>query len=157
MDCRQEEIVQSLMASYQEVGGINHVDSGNLPSKRAIAVLCEDLLQVLFPGFFSEDALSSQDLELLTHERVAGMRERLNIEVRRSLRLTDGNGDNHVGFILGSVSIQVNSMMHSGLKYCSEISSVELLLIMLLTLFSFFLTGAQILNVWEPTKKAVLH
>ncbi len=95
MDCRQEEIVQSLMASYCEVGGINHVDSGNLPSKRAIAVLCEDLLQVLFPGFFSEDALSSQDLELLTHERVAGMRERLNIEVRRSLRLGDGKSDNH--------------------------------------------------------------
>lgn len=95
MDCRQEEIVQSLMASYCEVGGINHVDSGNLPSKRAIAVLCEDLLQVLFPGFFTEDALSSQDLELLTHERVAGMRERLNVEVRRSLRLADGNGDNH--------------------------------------------------------------
>ena len=96
MDCRQEEIVQSLMASYREVGGINHVDSGNLPSKRAIAVLCEDLLQVLFPGFFSEDALSSQDLELLTHERVAGMRERLNIEVRRSLRLSDSSsGDNH--------------------------------------------------------------
>jgi serine O-acetyltransferase len=95
MDCRQEEIVQSLMASYCEVGGINHVDSGNLPSKRAIAVLCEDLLQVLFPGFFTEDALSSQDLELLTHERVAGMRERLNVEVRRSLRLADGKGDNH--------------------------------------------------------------
>ncbi len=95
MDCRQEEIVQSLMASYCEVGGINHVDSGNLPSKRAIAVLCEDLLQVLFPGFFTEDALSSQDLELLTHERVAGMRERLNVEVRRSLRLSDGKGDNH--------------------------------------------------------------
>ncbi|MCX6856376.1 MAG: serine O-acetyltransferase [Verrucomicrobia bacterium] len=95
MDCRQEEIVQSLMASYCEVGGINHVDSGNLPSKRAIALLCEDLLQVLFPGFFTEDALSSQDLELLTHERVAGMRERLNVEVRRSLRLIDGKGDNH--------------------------------------------------------------
>jgi serine O-acetyltransferase len=96
MDCRQEEIVQRLMASYCEVGGINHVDSGNLPSKRAIASLCEDLLQVLFPGFFSEDALSSQDLELLTHERVAGIRERLNTEVRRSLRLRDGSsGDNH--------------------------------------------------------------
>ena len=95
MDCRQEEIVQSLMASYCEVGGINHVDCGNLPSKRAISVLCEDLLQVLFPGFFSEDALSSHDLELLTHERVAGMRERLNVEVRRSLRLRDGQGKNY--------------------------------------------------------------
>jgi serine O-acetyltransferase len=94
MDRRQEEIVQRLMTSYCEVGGINHVDSGNLPSKKAIAVLCGDLLQVLFPGFFSEDALTSQDLELLTHERVAGIRERLNIEVRRSLRLRDTQGEN---------------------------------------------------------------
>ncbi|HYF37035.1 MAG TPA: serine O-acetyltransferase EpsC [Prosthecobacter sp.] len=95
MDCRQEEIVQSLMASYHKVGGINHVDAGNLPSKRAIATLCEDLLQTLFPGFFSEEAVSSQDLELMTHERVAGIRERLKTEVRRSLRLRDGNGDHH--------------------------------------------------------------
>lgn len=95
MDCRQEEIVQKLMTSYREVGGINHVDSGNLPSKRSIALLCEDLLQMLFPGFFSEGAISSQDLELMTHELVAGLREKLNVEVRRSLRLRDGNGDNH--------------------------------------------------------------
>ena len=53
MDCRQDEIVQSLMASYHEAGGINHVDCGNLPSKRAIASLCEDLLQLLFPGFYA--------------------------------------------------------------------------------------------------------
>lgn len=95
MDCRQEEIVQSLMGSYRKVGGINHVDAGNLPSKRAIATLCEDLLQTLFPGFFSEEAIASQDLELMTHERVAGIRERLKTEVRRSLRLRDGNGDHH--------------------------------------------------------------
>lgn len=95
MDCRQEEIVQSLMASYKEVGGINHVDAGNLPSKRAIAILCEELLQMLFPGFFSEEAIASHDLELMTHELVAGLREKLNVEVRRSLRLRDGNGNNH--------------------------------------------------------------
>jgi serine O-acetyltransferase len=95
MDCRQEEIVQSLMASYCEVGGINHVDCGALPSKQAIASLCEDLLQVLFPGFYSEDAVSSQDLELMTHELVASIRERLRTEVRRSLRLRDQSGNHH--------------------------------------------------------------
>jgi serine O-acetyltransferase len=95
MDCRQEEIVQSLMASYHKIGGINHVDAGNLPSKRAIATLCEDLLQTLFPGFFSDEAISSRDLELMTHERVAGIRERLNVEVRRSLRLRDATSDPH--------------------------------------------------------------
>lgn len=93
MDCRQEEIVQSLMTSYREVGGINHVDCGALPSKRAIATLCEDLLQVLFPGFYSEHAVSFQDLELMTHELVASIRERLRTEMRRSLRLRDQNGN----------------------------------------------------------------
>ena len=95
MECRQEEIVQSLMASYHEVGGINHVDCGALPSKRAIAILCEDLLQVLFPGFYSQDAVSSQDLELMTHELVASTRERLRTEIRRSLRLRDQTGNHH--------------------------------------------------------------
>jgi serine O-acetyltransferase len=94
MDCRQEEIVQSLMTSYSEVGGINHVDCGALPSKHAISILCENLLQLLFPGFYSEDAVSSQDLELVTHELVANIRERLRTEIRRSLRLRD-QGDNH--------------------------------------------------------------
>lgn len=95
MDCRQQEIVQSLMNSYHEVGGINHVDCGALPSKRAIASLCEYLLQVLFPGFYSEDAIASNDLEMITHELVASIRERLKTEVRRSLRLRDQSGNHH--------------------------------------------------------------
>lgn len=95
MDCRQEEIVQSLMASYHEVGGINHVDCGALPSKQAISTLCEDLLQVIFPGFYSVDAVSSHDLELMTHELVATIRERLRTEIRRSLRLRDQAGNHH--------------------------------------------------------------
>ena len=102
MDCRQNEIVSSLMASYCEVGGINHVDCGNLPSKRAIATLCEDLLHLLFPGFFSEEAVSSQELELMTNELVASMRERLNTEVRRSLRL-NGATENRDAEVSGLV------------------------------------------------------
>lgn len=92
MDCRQNEIVTSLMASYCEVGGINHVDCGNLPSKHAIATLCEDLLHLLFPGFFSEEAVSSKELEVMTNELVASIRERLNVEVRRSMRLNGEDG-----------------------------------------------------------------
>lgn len=78
------------MASYDEIGGINHVDCGNLPSKQAIALLCEDMLQLLFPGFFSEEAVSADDLQLMTHELVASVRQRVYVEVRRSMRL---NGD----------------------------------------------------------------
>jgi serine O-acetyltransferase len=95
MDCQQAEIVQSLMASYSTVGGINHVDCGNLPSKAAISTLCEDLLHLLFPGFYAEVAVSSAELEMMTHELVASIRERLNTEVRRSLRLKEGVERHH--------------------------------------------------------------
>ncbi|MDB6074747.1 MAG: cysE [Verrucomicrobiaceae bacterium] len=92
MDCHQEEIVSALIASYRESGGINHVDCGNLPSKRAVAGLCEDLLHLVFPGFFSEEALTFDELQMMTNELVASVRQRLSVEVRRSLRLKNGIG-----------------------------------------------------------------
>ena len=92
MDCHQEEIVSALIASYHEIGGINHVDCGNLPSKRAVASLCEDLLHLLFPGFFADEALASDELQMMTNELVASVRQHLSVEVRRSLRLKNGNG-----------------------------------------------------------------
>jgi len=92
MDCHQEDIVRTLISSYREIGGINHVDCGNLPSKRAVSSLCEDLLHLMFPGFFSEEALSSDELEMMTNELVASVRQRLCVEIRRSLRLKNGNG-----------------------------------------------------------------
>jgi serine O-acetyltransferase len=97
MDCRQDEIVQGLMKSYREVGGINHLDCSNLPSKSVIASLCEDLLHLLFPGFFSEEAIASTELEMAASELVSSIRDRLTAEVSHSLRLKSGNGhDNTV-------------------------------------------------------------
>lgn len=95
MDCRQEEIVNGLLKSYQEVGGINHLDCSNLPSKLNIASLCDDLLHLLFPGFFSDEAVASEELPLAANELVASIRERLGAEIRRSLRLKNGNGQDN--------------------------------------------------------------
>jgi serine O-acetyltransferase len=41
---------------------------------------------VLFPGFFEEHALSSQETEMVISERMSGILERLRVEVHRSLR-----------------------------------------------------------------------
>ena len=87
MDSRQEQIVNDLLGSYQEVGGINHLDAANLPSKRLVGAICDEFLQVLFPGFFAEEIVASDELPLITNERVASIRERLGMELRRSLRI----------------------------------------------------------------------
>jgi serine O-acetyltransferase len=86
MDGEHDSIVRHLLRSYEEVGGINHLDGTNLPSKRAIPAICEDLLELLFPGFLNEEAPSSACIENLTRERLARLMQRLTVEIARSLR-----------------------------------------------------------------------
>lgn len=81
--------VPDLLDSYERIGGLNHRDSHNLPSKRAVGQICEDLLQILFPGFHDEDAIQHGSLPDLTMERMARVVGRLTDQVRRSVRIGD--------------------------------------------------------------------
>ena len=53
------QLTNQLVASYATAGGINHLDGKNLPSKRAITAITQDLLRLLFPGFFDEKLIHS--------------------------------------------------------------------------------------------------
>jgi serine O-acetyltransferase len=89
MDCTLKQIADNLITSYHEVGGINRIDCGNLPSKRRIAAICEQLLQLLFPGFHDEEPIASEELEMMTNERIAELVQQFEIEIAKSLRLRD--------------------------------------------------------------------
>ncbi len=78
-----------LLASYQKHGGFNHNDVHNMPSKRAVGQICEDLLQLLFPGFHDDAAISEASLTQITAERLFGVVRRLQEEVRKSVRIGD--------------------------------------------------------------------
>jgi serine O-acetyltransferase len=59
----------------------------NLPSKRAVGHICEDLLQWLFPGFHDDDAVHQASLLELTHQRMERVVTRLTEQVRRGVRV----------------------------------------------------------------------
>jgi len=92
MDCSQQKIIENLVGSYQAVGGINRIECGNLPSKRRIAQVCEQLLQLLFPGYHDEQPVPEAELEMITAERIAGLIDTLGQEVGKSLRLRGFTG-----------------------------------------------------------------
>ena len=77
------------------MGGINHLDQANLPSKRSIAFLCEDLLHLLFPGFFSDEAVSSDELPAAALEIIDQIACRLEPEIAVSLRTATRPADCH--------------------------------------------------------------
>ncbi|PAW64111.1 MAG: serine acetyltransferase [Verrucomicrobiia bacterium Tous-C2TDCM] len=98
MDCAQRRIIDSLLDSYHRVGGINRLDSGNLPSKRAITDVCVKLLQVLFPGYHDEEPIPADELEMITGERISILVDVLRTEVAKTLRLRDDEtGEHHHG------------------------------------------------------------
>ncbi|MCX6905390.1 MAG: serine O-acetyltransferase [Verrucomicrobia bacterium] len=79
------ELTNQLLESYGRVGGINHLDGKNLPSKRAIALITVDLLRLLFPGFFDEKTLHSSQLRSETSTILETVAARLQEEILRSL------------------------------------------------------------------------
>ncbi|HEV7927207.1 MAG TPA: serine acetyltransferase, partial [Verrucomicrobiae bacterium] len=79
------ELTDQLMASYARVGGINHLDGKNLPSKTAIASITCDLLRLLFPGFFDEKPVHSSQLKVEITELMDSVLGRLADEIYKSL------------------------------------------------------------------------
>jgi serine O-acetyltransferase len=79
------ELTDQLIASYARVGGINHLDGKNLPSKTAIASISCDLLRLLFPGFFDDQSIHSSQLKAETTTLMDSILSRLGDEIYKSL------------------------------------------------------------------------
>jgi serine O-acetyltransferase len=79
------QLTNQLVASYAKVGGINHLDGKNLPSKRAVAAMTVDLLRLLFPGFFDEKPTHSSEIKVETAALLDCILGTLEDEVRKSL------------------------------------------------------------------------
>jgi serine O-acetyltransferase len=89
MESTLQQAARDLLASYLAVGGLNNTDGHNLPSTRAIASICEDLLQLLFPGFHDEEPIEGDFLASLTEIRIRSVAERLDDQICRSLRTSE--------------------------------------------------------------------
>lgn len=87
MDEDLGQITEAIVSSYRVGGGMNNIDGSNLPSKRALAVICEDLLQLLFPGFHDQEPIHSTHLRRVTSARIYSIADRLKDEVCKSLRI----------------------------------------------------------------------
>src|SRR5258708_1897142 len=79
------KLTNELVASYARVGGINHLDGKNLPSKRVVTSITQDLLRLLFPGFFDEKLIHSSEIKVETAALLDSILGKLEDEIRKSL------------------------------------------------------------------------
>ena len=79
------QLTNDLIASYAKVGGINHLDGGNLPSKFAIASITTDLLRLLLPGFFDENPIQTSELRVEISTLMDSVSGQLEDEITKSI------------------------------------------------------------------------
>jgi serine O-acetyltransferase len=79
------QLTNELVASYARIGGINHLDGKNLPSKTAITSITCDLLRLLFPGYFDEKLIHSSEVKVETAALLDSVLGKLEDEIRKSL------------------------------------------------------------------------
>ncbi len=92
MNITVTQLTDQLIASYARVGGINHLDGRNLPSKSAITQITIDLLRLLFPGFFDEKPIHSSELKVETATLMDAVQGRLEDEIYKSLEYHPPDG-----------------------------------------------------------------
>ena len=79
------KLTNELVASYARVGGINHLDGKNLPSNHAITAITQNLLRLLFPGFFDEKPIHSSEIKVATAELLDTVLGALEDEIYKAL------------------------------------------------------------------------
>ena len=79
------KLTNDLVASYARLGGINHLDGKNLPSKRVVTDITCDLLRLLFPGYFDEKLIHSSEIKTETAALLDSVLGKLEDEIRKSL------------------------------------------------------------------------
>jgi serine O-acetyltransferase len=79
------KLTNELVSSYARAGGINHLDGKNLPSKSTITAITIDLLQLLFPGFFTDKVIHSSEIKVETAALLDNVLGTLEDEIYKSL------------------------------------------------------------------------
>jgi len=83
-----DTLVDKILDSYRELGGINHLEGQNLPSQQSIAKIVETLEALIFPGFRADERLDLAGLRYAVGDKVVWLTRALGAEVEKSLRYT---------------------------------------------------------------------
>jgi len=78
-------IVDAIANSYEEIGGINHLDGPNLPSRPSIVKIMTDLQSLVFPGYQSDDSVTKDSVRYVVSEKTSRLLNALSTEIFKSL------------------------------------------------------------------------
>lgn len=83
---RLGRITKNIRDSYERLGGINHLQEPNLPSKKEVGKLVKLLSTIMFPGFYEEATSNKDHFEAYLLAQCSNALECLSNLIQKSLR-----------------------------------------------------------------------
>jgi len=79
-------LVDSIVESYETFGGMDHLEGKDLPSKKVVIEVLEELFTVLFPGYLGKEDVTKANIKYFLGTTLASVYTRLTNEVDKSLK-----------------------------------------------------------------------
>lgn len=121
-------IQQALLADYQNEGGINHLDGKNLPSRSEVIELANQIVWLLFPGFYDGEDIHRGNVEPWCGYHLHDIHRTLGRQIARSicvgcmgdqmLKTRERAARLSLSFLSGLVHIR--SMLHKDIRAAYE-------------------------------------
>jgi serine O-acetyltransferase len=80
------QLVDDLMKNYDTFGGMDHLEGRDLPSKKVVIDVLDDLLTVFFPGYLGNTQVTKANIRYSLGNTLASVQTRLTEEVEKSLK-----------------------------------------------------------------------
>src|SRR6516162_2989467 len=80
------EITESLVATYTECSRTSHLGHKPLPSREVIVEVLDDLLDILYPGYWRRQNLHIGNIEYHVGDVIDRLHDKLTTQIARALR-----------------------------------------------------------------------
>ncbi|MBT0160401.1 serine acetyltransferase [Candidatus Bathyarchaeota archaeon A05DMB-2] len=80
------KLVDAMMENYRTIGGMDHLEGRDLPSKKVVIEVLEDLFTVLFPGYLGKADVTKANIKYFLGTTLTSIYDRLTEEVKKSLK-----------------------------------------------------------------------
>ncbi len=80
------KLVDKIIKSYETFGGMDHLEGKDLPSKKIVIEVLEDLFTVLFPGYLGKEDVTKANIKYFLGSTLTSIYTRLTDEVEKSLK-----------------------------------------------------------------------
>jgi serine O-acetyltransferase len=80
------KLVDDIIINYQTFGGMDHLEGRDLPSKKVVIEVLEDLFTILFPGYLGKAEITKANIKYHLGSTLTSVYARLTGEVEKSLK-----------------------------------------------------------------------